>query len=117
MTRFQPSTAQVTALALLAEFFRYRGWCQSPARRSLRKKLGPKYKRGWEIRLAAASQAELRQLRRLLRLAGFTVGRPFRKVNRIVQPLYGREQVTRLLEVVGPIPKRPRPRRAHRRAD
>jgi hypothetical protein len=59
------------------------------------------YKKGDEVRLVAESQAELRAIRRLLRAAGFTPGRAFRKAKQWRQPLYGRDAVARFLALVG----------------
>ncbi len=59
------------------------------------------YKKGDEVRLAAASRAELALIRRLLRRAGFRPGRPFRKGRQYRQPVYGRAAVSRFLGLVG----------------
>ena len=62
---------------------------------------GPQYKKGDEVRLVAASRAELATIRRLLRWAGFTPGRPFRKGKQLRQPIYGRQHVARFLALLG----------------
>jgi hypothetical protein len=59
------------------------------------------YKKGDEIRLVADTRAEVMEIRRLLRQAGFRPGRPFAKANQYRQPLYGREAVKRFLELIG----------------
>lgn len=59
------------------------------------------YKKGDEVRLVAHSFAELAVIRRLLRAAGFKPGRPFRKARQYRQPVYGRGEVARFLEVIG----------------
>jgi hypothetical protein len=59
-----------------------------------------KYKKGDEVRLMADSAAQLRIIRRLLRSADFTCGRPYLKHKRWCQPLYGREATARFLEIV-----------------
>ena len=51
------------------------------------------YKKGFEVRFAAASPADLNQLRRLLSGAGLKPGRPYKKANRWIQPVYGRAAV------------------------
>jgi len=62
---------------------------------------GPaKYKKGDEVRLVAQSEAELEEIRRLLWEAGLEPGRPFAKGRQIRQPIYGREQVSRFLELI-----------------
>ena len=61
-----------------------------------------RYKKGFEVRLTVASEAELATVRRLLCDAGFTPGRPYRHgPHRFRQPLYGRRQVERFLEFIG----------------
>lgn len=72
------------------------------------------YKKGDEVRLVAESRGELATIRRLLRTAGFAAGRPFRKARQYRQPVYGRHQVARFLEMVGTCPIR-RPERPRRR--
>jgi hypothetical protein len=63
---------------------------------------GPQsYKKGDEVRLVAHSAAELREIRRLLRAAGFTVGRSFVKGRQFRQPIYGRDDVARFLDLIG----------------
>jgi len=59
------------------------------------------YKKGDEIRLTASSQAELEEIRSLLVTAGFKPGAPYAHRKHIRQPLYGRGQVARFLEVTG----------------
>ncbi len=59
------------------------------------------YKKGYEVRLVAESLAELREIRRLLRAAGFKPGRPFAKARQWRQPLYGRLEVGRFLKLAG----------------
>lgn len=59
------------------------------------------YRKGYEVRLTAESRAELAEIRRLLRAAGFKPGRPFRKALQFRQPIYGRADVARFLEMIG----------------
>ena len=57
-----------------------------------------KYKKGEEIRLVANGREEQERIVRLLRLAGYKAGRPFRKAPQRAQfcvPIYGREQFAR----------------------
>jgi hypothetical protein len=61
-----------------------------------------RYKKGLEVRLTVDSEAGLATVRRLLCEAGFTPGRPYRHgTHRFRQPLYGRHQVVRFLELIG----------------
>ncbi|OHB76189.1 MAG: hypothetical protein A2W31_05805 [Planctomycetes bacterium RBG_16_64_10] len=52
-----------------------------------------RYKKGYEVRIMVWNQDDLRRLRDLLRQVGFKAGRPFRKVNRWAQPVYGKVAV------------------------
>ncbi|MEI6451073.1 MAG: hypothetical protein WCP98_14185 [Actinomycetes bacterium] len=61
-----------------------------------------RYKKGVEVRLTANSEEELERIRGLLRAAGFTVGKAYCHSRRqFRQPVYGRRQVERFLELVG----------------
>ena len=60
------------------------------------------YKKGDEVRLCARSAKELAEIRRLLKLADFRPGRPFMKDRHYRQPVYGREEVRRFLNLVKP---------------
>ena len=60
-----------------------------------RKREGQAYKMGYEVRLPARTMADLRDLRTLLRDAGFKPGKPYRKGRGFILPLYGRETVER----------------------
>jgi hypothetical protein len=84
----------------LAAWFERSGWVQSPPDPRQRNARPLTYKRGYEARLSA-SPDELSELLRLLRRAGLSPGTPFQKAKRLVVPVYGREQVNRLLQLVG----------------
>lgn len=60
-----------------------------------------RYRKGDEVRLGARSAAELRRVRRLLGEAGFKAGRAYVQGRQYRQPVYGREQVERFLELIG----------------
>lgn len=69
---------------------------------SLRKKEGAEaYKKGWEMRIVVESATELTQLRRLLRKSGQTPAKAYRKRNKWIQPVYGREAVKVLSAQIG----------------
>ena len=89
------------AVRRLAALFRRNGYVrrQNPSR--LRAEGYWAYKKGDEVRLVADDLAELAEIRRLLRAAGFKFGRPFAKSRQYRQPLYGREQVAHFLALVG----------------
>ena len=60
-----------------------------------------KYKKGDEVRLIASSEIELTDIQRLLQAAGFKLAKPFRKATQLCQPIYGRHEVARFLELIG----------------
>jgi hypothetical protein len=82
-------------------FFLQRNSClRRPS--TLRKKEGAEaYKKGWEMRIVVESAAELTQLRRLLRRSGQLPAKAYRKRNKWIQPVYGREAVKQLSAQIG----------------
>ncbi|GAA2799140.1 hypothetical protein RMN57_15345 [Kitasatospora sp. CM 4170] len=58
-----------------------------PARRSGAE--GHTYKKGWEVRFTARSEAEIAEIRDLVVAAGFAPARPFFKGHQLIQPVYG----------------------------
>lgn len=58
-----------------------------PARRNGEK--GHTYKKGWEVRFTARSEAEIAEIRDLVVAAGFAPARPFFKGHQLIQPVYG----------------------------
>jgi hypothetical protein len=83
----------------LAAFFRRNGYVRrvDAVRRVMD---GQLYKKGAEVRLVAESAAELAEIRRLLRRAGFKAARPFAKGRQWRQPVYGIAEVARFLSLV-----------------
>ena len=61
---------------------------------------GQLYKKGAEVRLVAESAAELAEIRRLLKRAGFKLARPFAKARQWRQPVYGVAEVARFLALI-----------------
>lgn len=84
----------------LAAFFHRNGYVRQmdAARRT---EEGQLYKKGAEVRLVADSAAELAEIRRLLKQAGFKRARPFVKARQWRQPVYGVAEVARFLSLVG----------------
>lgn len=78
------------ARSALIEFYNRNGYKRVPDR-DRREEEPQDYKKGYEIRLVANTQRELRMIRQLLRQVELKGGNPFRKVNRWVQPIYGKE--------------------------
>lgn len=94
----------------LSAFFHRNGYVRrtNPVRRKVK---GGLYKKGAEVRLVADSKAELAEIRRLLKAAGFKRARPFAKDQQWRQPIYGVAEVARFLSLVG----MPRPGKRKRR--
>ncbi|MEV7772634.1 hypothetical protein [Kitasatospora sp. NPDC086791] len=67
-----------------------------PARRSGEK--GHTYKKGWEVRFTARSEAEIAEIRDLVVAAGFAPARPFFKGHQLIQPVYGMAAVQAYLD-------------------
>jgi hypothetical protein len=84
----------------LAAFFRRNGYLRS-LNAVRRKKEGRHYKKGDEVRLVAESRAELAEIRRLLKEAGFTLARPFSHSRQWRQPIYGIAEVARFRALIG----------------
>jgi len=84
----------------LAEYFERNGYLRYPDPER-REKESRTYKKGYEVRLVAYSRQELANIRRMLRAAGLPAGKPFVKVGRWVQPVYGKEAVERFLQIAG----------------
>lgn len=84
----------------LAAYFHRNGYVRrvNAVRRMTKGRL---YKKGAEVRLVANSKAELAEIRRLLKQAGFKRARPFAKARQWRQPLYGVTEVARFLSLVG----------------
>jgi len=100
MEKRRVGPARETAASLLAGFFRRNGFVRRQDPQRVEKEGSGRYKKGEEVRLVAGSTRELRLIRRLLREAGFKAGRPFMKGRQYRQPIYGRQEVARFLELV-----------------
>jgi hypothetical protein len=86
-------------LSELMGFYTRNGCLRAPNKE--RQKLeGGYYKHGYEVRLVAKNRAELLKIRSLLRIAGFEVGRPFKKRSQTILPIYGKESYFTFLELL-----------------
>ena len=106
MAKVEPDAEVVKQLKA---FFHRNGYLRSVNAVRLKEK-GRLYKKGAEARLVAESPAELAEIRRLLKRAGFKLARPFAKARQWRQPVYGVAEVARFLSLVGK-PKRKRKRK------
>lgn len=86
--------------AELAAYFSRNGYVRWQDRAKLSREGHSGYKKGSEVRLTAANRKELARLRRLLKQAGFTPGRPFLKGRQYRLPIYGFDEVERFLTLV-----------------
>lgn len=93
-----------TVVIMLGEFFRRNGYVRRQDAERHEREGAQKYKKGDEIRLVANSEQELLLIRNLLRKMGFNIGQPFSRDTKFRQPVYGREQVARFLEMIGENP-------------
>ena len=84
----------------LARYFRRSGYVRYQNAERLLREGYLRYKKGDELRLGARSAEELATIRRLLELAGFRPGRAFVKNGKPCQPVYGRDEVRRFLDLV-----------------
>jgi hypothetical protein len=89
---YHASMSSQTPGRALREFFRRNGYLRRP-NEDRRRKLGPKYKKGWELRFVLSTRTELTQVRRLLRQLGLRRAKPFKKHTRWVQPVYGKSAI------------------------
>jgi hypothetical protein len=79
-------------MARLAQLFQRNGYIRVP-QEARRRELGPRYKKGFEVRLVLKSEEELEEARHLLEQAGLKAGRPFKKFKEFAQPIYGKRAV------------------------
>ena len=91
---------RVAVVKHLREIFGRNGYVrrQNPVR--VEEEGSRRYRKGDELRLTASSAEELRLVRRLLRQAGFRPGRAFVKGQQYRQPVYGRQEVARFLDLI-----------------
>jgi hypothetical protein len=98
----QPQDDSTDVAVAMRAFFARNGCIrgQDPERKAA--KDGVRYKKCDEIRLTAYSEAELAYIRELLHVAGFRIGNPYKHhEHQYRQPVYGRGQVARFLDLIG----------------
>jgi len=84
--------ARANAIERLVARFTRNGYVRVP--QEARKGEGhKKYKKGWEVRLVFASEAELEEAQRSLRATGMRYGQSFLKGKQWIQPIYGKKAV------------------------
>ena len=87
-----PSMPNVNPRRLLRDVFRTNAYMRMP-NRERQKEEGQAYKKGYEVRLVVATLREAAQIRRSLKEVGLKGGKPFKKANQWVQPVYGQTAV------------------------
>jgi hypothetical protein len=94
------SLTEKQSIAQITAFFKRNGYVrfQNPERLN---EGHQNYKKGNEVRLVANSDEELAHIQELLHTLAFTSGRPFAKRRQFNIPIYGREQISRFLSLVG----------------
>ncbi len=93
----------------LARYFIRKGYVRA-ANEYLRRTRGRAYKKGYEVRFVLKSVQERNEVRDLLLEVGLKPGNPFEKHSRIVQPVYGRESVRKILSWVARVRRAGSPR-------
>jgi hypothetical protein len=90
-----------TVAEQLSALFQRNGYVRRQNSERLAEEGHRRYKKGDEVRLIASSEAELQEIRQLLLAAGLRPGRPYAQKKQIRQPVYGRDQVSRFLQLIG----------------
>jgi addiction module HigA family antidote len=85
----------------LAALFKSNGYIRRQSEERLAEEGPHSYKKGEEVRFTASSEAELEDIRRLLSEAGFRLGKSYGQKSQLRQPVYGRDQVRRLMQLIG----------------
>lgn len=86
------TTATKVSPRLLKEIFTRNAYIRVP-NMLLRKELGQGYKKGYEVRFAVKTEADVEVLKGLLEKAGFSPAKPFRKAQHLILPVYGKQAV------------------------
>lgn len=83
----------------LAEYFNRNGYFRIPDQKLQRLK-GEDYKKGYEVRLAADNKKELSEIKNLLIKTGLKPAKHFKKNNKYIQPIYGKEAVEKFQSLI-----------------
>jgi hypothetical protein len=77
----------------VADLFGRPGYVRVPNPERQQKDGHRRYKKGWEVRLVAADEAEVRLLERMAATLDYAPGASFRKGRKFVVPIYGESAV------------------------
>ena len=89
------------ALRKVAELYRQDGYVRGPVPDRLLQDGWRAYKKGWELRISLPDEQAVIGLRRAIDQAGLRLARFYPKHGRLIQPIYGRDQVLRVLRAAG----------------
>jgi len=89
------------ALRQVAEIYQQGGYVRGPISDRMLRDGWRVYKKGWELRLVLPDECAVFEVRRLLDQAGIRLARSYAKHGRQIQPIYGRDQVLRVLRAAG----------------
>ncbi|MBI4645928.1 MAG: transposase [Bacteroidia bacterium] len=88
--------AENTQMSILEYFFIRNGCIREPPDLKAMKKRKSLYKKGYEVRFTAFNCNELDIIRKAIESLGYNLRKPFVKVNRYIQPVYGIDLAFRL---------------------
>jgi hypothetical protein len=88
--------ATTAALTSLTDYLRANSYARVP-NEDRQEEGWSSYKKGYELRIVVRTQDDVRKVRRMLQDAGIHPGKPFRKAQQWVQPVYGRQAVNALV--------------------
>ncbi|MCC7162539.1 MAG: hypothetical protein IT331_08595 [Anaerolineae bacterium] len=94
----------------LAEYIRANSYARVP-NRARQDEGWSSYKKGYELRIVVKTREDVKQVRRLLKDARIKPGKPYRKANQWVMPVYGEQSVNQLVALKS---KRRRTKRSSR---
>ncbi len=101
-TRQRKKITQKEALRVLKEIFLRGGYYRVKNIGKAESFGSQTYKKGYEIRFMPKSKKELELLREAISSLGLYVSKPFKKRNRIVQPLYGKTNMLSFKNLLKP---------------
>jgi hypothetical protein len=87
---------EATPEEIVASYYQQHGYARIPNPTRKAKERHDRYKKGYEIRFCVKNAEELHHLRQALKSLSFTLGNPYPKHARIIQPIYGKVACERL---------------------
>lgn len=87
------------ATKIMRELYLAKGCCRMYDEERRESESSQKYKKGFEVRFVCAP-GESKALIEALKVLGLRPGRKYKKVKQVVFPVYGREQVEKIIALV-----------------